>query len=324
MFINRLTAFTKRILSGRLYIAMLCLIILMSIIYALLPGRLKSTDIKVGIYTEDTLLYSASDFSSGSASISYSDMLFDALDNSNSIYTYCPVTSLEELRRGVESGEFECGFYIPDGFFTGYINGEDENKIIRYETSKTTLGSAVTESVFSRIFTLCAADILYLAYDNPSYNETLKARLDTYLTGDKIFQIEDCSENRIIADNETVSINLPIRQLSVLLIVFSGLLGLLMYVGDAEKNIYMAKKAADKLLIRLATLLGAVIPIFLTAFICCVFTYKSFSAVIPLVLSAIIIILLAFFPGIFIKKSSSLSRLLPVIMLILIPLTLLL
>jgi hypothetical protein len=97
-----------------------------------------------------------------------------------------------------------------------------------------------------------------------------------------------------------------------------------MYVGDAEKNIYIAKKAADKLLIRLATLLGAVIPIFLTAFICCVLTYKSFSSVIPLVLSAIIIILLAFFPGIFIKKSSSLSRLLPVIMLILIPLTLLL
>jgi hypothetical protein len=281
-------------------------IILTSVVYVLLPARIKSTDIKVALYMEDTP--------------GYSENLYTSLTTSGSVYNYIQTDSLEELRDGVEAGKFECGFYIPEGFFHGYINGlTDTPKIIRYETASTTLGNAVTESVFSQIFKLCAADILYLAYDNTKSNSTLAQRLDSYLNGDRIFQIEDHSENRIIEKDTLTPVNIPIRQLSLLLIIFSGFLGLLTHIRDAEKGIYIALTNTRRFSLRLAALFGAITPILLVSIICCLVTYGNFNDVLLLLAAALGAVIFSIFPGVFFKKSSSLARLLPVLMLILIP-----
>jgi hypothetical protein len=318
MFFNRLIVFIKRILSSKLYLAMMVSIIVMSVIYALLPARVKSTDIRVALYM-DTLPSDAVTTDTLQTN-DYGSELYSQLKSSGSVYTYCLTDSLEELREGVESGKFECGFYIPEGFFNGYIAGSSDcPKIIRYETASTTLGSAITESVFSRIFRLCAADILYVAYDNPESNGILLQRLNSYLNGDRIFQIEDHSANLILDEDVSTPVNLPVRQLALLLIIFSGLLGLLMYVGDNEKNIYIVLSAGQKFSIRLTALLGSVIPMFLVSLVCCLVTYRNPDCILPLLISAVCVVIFAYFPGILFKKRSSLARLLPVIMLILIP-----
>jgi hypothetical protein len=324
MFFNRLTVFTKRIFANRLYLAMLVCLIILSVIYALLPANVKTTDIKVALYIEDSLPYNAvydTASSSGDAfsTDTYGDELYLLLADSGSVYTYSLSASLEELRENVESGRFECGFYIPSGFFEGYINGlSDTPKIVRYETASTTLGNAITESVFSQIFKLCAADILYLAYNNTASNDALFQHLEAYINGDKIFRIEEHSADRILDNTVSAPVNIPVRELSVLLIILSGLLGLLMYVSDAERNIYIALSGFQKFTIRLTTLLSSVMPMLLVSLVCCLVTYKNRS-VLPLLLSAAGVIVFAVFPGVLFKKSSSLARLLPVIMLILIP-----
>lgn len=308
--INRLQVLTKRILSSKLYIAMMAAIIFLSILYASLPTRTKSPDIRVGIYAVDEY---------------FADQLINSLYASGTIYTFYKADNQEILREDVEAGRAECGFYIPNGFFTDYVYGAvDTEPMILYNTSATTLGNAISESVFSHIFKLCAADILFIAYDDYTQNSELISRLDYYINSDQIFQIEDHSNKRIVESGVDVPINIPVYQASFLLIIFSGLLGLLMYLKDAEKNYYIALNHTEVCSIKLCNILGALLPILAVSIVCCIITYRNMRHIPMLVLGTLGVIIFDFFPGMLFKKSSSLVKLLPIIMLVLIPLVIIL
>lgn len=310
-FFNRLYAFTKRILCSKLYIIMLASVIALTTIYSVLPDKVKETDIRVGIYFEE-----------------YNERcqeLMDSFANSNTIYTFYVTDSLEQLRRNVESGKDECGFYIPSGFFDDYIKGiADDNTILQYTSSHTTMANSIGETIFCHIFKLYSTDILLFSYDSPEQDDELRELMNYYISSDELFRIEERSSDSYYSEDITQPLQIPVLEVSMLLIIFAGLLGLLVYVKDAEQGYYIALRNTNRLSIKLSCILGAILPMLIVSIICCTIAYGDVSMLLQIVISALAVCIFDFIPGFAFKKSSSLIKLLPIIMLALIPLVIVL
>ena len=157
-FINRFTALFKRILTKKIYIVMLCLIVAFTAIYKLLPAREKSADIKVGIYCED-----ASD---------YSEQFEELILSGNKLYRFYFTDSEAALLTDIQSGQAECGYVIPEGFFSDYIADENtKNHITLYSLPSTTLAAAITETFYYNVLRVCSYDILIDCTDLYEYRD---------------------------------------------------------------------------------------------------------------------------------------------------------
>lgn len=310
-FLNRLYAFTKRILYSRLYIIMIVSIIALTVIYTILPDKVKETDIKVGIYFEE---YDER-----------SKELMNSITTSNTIYSFYLAESPEQLRQNVESGKDECGFYIPEGFFEDYVQGiADDNIILQYTSSHTTMANSIGETLFCHIFKFYSTDILIFSYDTPEQDNELRELMERYISSDELFRIEERSSDSYYSEDITQPLQIPVLEVSVLLIIFAGLLGLLVYVKDEEKGYYIALRASNRLSLKLGCILGAILPVFLVSILCCAIAYGDVSMLLQIVISALAVCIFDFIPGFAFKKSSSLIKLLPIIMLALIPLVIVL
>ena len=100
---------------------MLGVLLILTGIYALLPAKSQSTEIRVAVYLEDTSAYTT--------------QFKEELDASASLYQFYYVDASTDVIRDVQAGDAECGFVLPDGFFSGYIAGSGEPKVSLYETS---------------------------------------------------------------------------------------------------------------------------------------------------------------------------------------------
>ena len=94
---------------------MLGVLLILTGIYALLPAKSQSTEIRVAVYLEDTSAYTT--------------QFKEELDASASLYQFYYVDASTDVIRDVQAGDAECGFVLPDGFFSGYIAGSGEPKI---------------------------------------------------------------------------------------------------------------------------------------------------------------------------------------------------
>ena len=106
---------------------MLGVLLILTGIYALLPAKSQSTEIRVAVYLEDTSAYTT--------------QFKEELDASASLYQFYYVDASTDVIRDVQAGDAECGFVLPDGFFSGYIAGSGEPKVSLYETSASTQSS---------------------------------------------------------------------------------------------------------------------------------------------------------------------------------------
>ena len=99
---NRLIVAWKRILHRKLYWCMLGVLLILTGIYALLPAKSQSTEIRVAVYLEDTSAYTT--------------QFKEELDASASLYQFYYVDASTDVIRDVQAGDAECGFVLPDGF----------------------------------------------------------------------------------------------------------------------------------------------------------------------------------------------------------------
>lgn len=301
-FLNRFTVFSKRILTRKIYLLMLAFIIAITAVYKLLPEKSSSADIRVALYNMDK---------SG-----YADKLFDKLENSNSLYKFYVTDSETDVINDVKSGKAECGYVIPQGFFTSYINGNaGDREIIQYVIPSTTLASTINETVFSSIFSLCADEILILGANIPEYNNELSERIHEYMNSDEIFRISDITSGEFVYENMIYHINIPVYEIILLLTLFSGLLGLLIYMQDSERGIYVALNKWQLAEIKSISILTAILPIILTGFVASILTY-GFSSKLPYLCGfGITVYVVAFLLDFIIKKSTRLTKVLPLTML---------
>lgn len=300
--LNRFIVFSKRIFTKKIYLLMLAFIIVTAGVYKLLPEKNKSADIKVVIYSKDTS--------------EYTDILYDKLTNSNSLYNFYFTDSEENAVSDVKSGKAECGYVIPENFFNGYINGNTENRIVQHVIPSTTLAATINETIFSCIFEICANDILALGADVHEYDEELSDRLNNYMNSDVIFRISDITDGEFTFENIIYHINIPVYELILTLVIFSGLLGLLIYIQDSERGIYLSLRKSELTQIKSLSILTAILPILFTGLVSSLITEGISAKLINICIFSLFTFITVFLLGFIIKKSTLLTKVLPLIMLI--------
>ncbi|MCM1288782.1 MAG: hypothetical protein NC240_10770 [Clostridium sp.] len=301
-FKNVFTVYQKRIFTKKMYIFTLVMLLALTIIYKCLPDAEKAADIKVGIYMEDAG-YQA-------------DRLAGSIKDLSSVYSFYIADSEKQLTDNIKSGHTECGYVIPEGFFDSYISGlSGEHNIILYTAPGTTLSEAISETLFSNIYKLCSGDILHYAAAAPDLEEQLDLLLHSYIEGDEIFRVSDSTGGRYIAGTEIYTIDIPVYELSLILMIFAGLLGLLTYMNDSEREIFIALPDSDRLLLLTSAIASAVLPIYALSIVSCAITYGTTTRLAALSLCAF----LSFGGSVLLKpiirKSTVLKKVLPVIML---------
>ncbi len=296
--LNRFSVLTKRILAHKLYIVMLASIVLLTICYKLLPSSNKSADIVVDIYYED--------------SSSYADELRYELEEMNSIYTFVEVTSVDDIIYDLKSGKIECGFFIPDGFFASYIYGENQ-QILVYTTPATTFSATISESIFSNIMEVCAEAILIDQTNNPDLNDELASRLDAYINSDDIFTLKSTVSGEYDFKENEYTINLPVNELSIIYIIFSALLGLLLFYRDKEKNMYIALKSKEVHVLKLISITTAIVPIFIVCLLSNILLFGMNSDTLFLPILAILSFVCTYLLSYIIRKSTRLAGVLPLV-----------
>ncbi len=303
MFFKRLIIFIKRMCIKKMYIALLLSLIMLTAIYKLLPEQKQTTDIKAGICFE--------------ADSDYSTSIVNRLMNKNSIYTFYLAPDKEELLKDVKSGYAECGFYIPDTFFDDYIRGiVSDNKVVCYTVPSSTLAPAITETVFNIIYRVCSEEILLFSSDMHEYNKELSDSFDDYLSSDDIFKLSDTISGEFKYEDIVFRINIPVYEISLILILFSALLGLLIFMQDNERNIYIALNGSERFCIETANILAALIPIFLTSMITNLYMYNSIKKILFICVFTLATYVFSLLIGLITKKSTHLNKVLPLIMLI--------
>lgn len=299
---NRFIALTKRIMYKKMYIAILLIMVLLTGIYQLLPVKSQSADIKVAMYSED---------SSG-----YYESLVSYLGDINSIYTFYSVDSHEQLIKDVKSGYAECGYLIPDGFFQAYVTGTAwDNPISLYITPASTFHAVINETFFSAMVSICAEDILLYAVDNPTWNKELKEGLEFYRNSPEVFTIADTTTGEFTFENMMYHIDLPMAEIVSVLLLFSGLLGLLLFLHDTEKKIYVALSSKELFQVRTLSILTSIIPVAAMGTLCLYVTFGFGMYVVFGLAAAIISFVIAMLMGFIIRKSTLLEKVLPLIML---------
>lgn len=302
-FINRFTVFTKRILAHKMYLVMLAVLVLLTAVYKLLPSKEQSTDIKAAIYCEDNS--------------EYFPLLMDEIQSSNSIYTFYLVESEDALIKDVKSSYAECGFMIPDVFFESFIKGTaDANPIRMYKTPAAALSFSICETIFSNMYQVVAEDIMLYCTDLDEYDAELSKLYQYYTSSDEIFLLRDVTDHQFDFKTMVYRINIPVYEITLLLVLFAGLLGLLLYQQDKEKKIYLALNGKNLFQIKSLSIGTSLLPILCVGFVCNLIIYGFAKQVLFVLLASLMVFILTIFLSLIIRKSTLLEKVLPLIMLI--------
>lgn len=299
---NRIIVFSKRILSNKIYIAMLISMVAIALLYLFVPDSSKSTSIRVAIYCEDNSDYYV--------------RLQNELDSINSLYDFYYVESLSRLQADVKASKAECGFYIPDGFFKSYISGDTNLLMDRYIMPSTTMAAPITDTLFSELMKVCSYDILNSQFGTDEYNAILTEKVNTYLNGDQVFTVSDSHKQQYIYENESFHIKLPVNELGMTLVILAAFLGTISFIADNEKGYYIAMSNSELFSIRLINVVTAVLPIYIVSSCCSIISYGFTGSILLLLTVAVTSSVMAIIAGFVFKQRKSMIIFLPLIMLI--------
>lgn len=296
---NYLIVSLKRMLSRKLYLGLLLFLMALTILYQLLPVQSRSTEIRAAVCLEDDS--------------SYTDALKKELHDSASLYQFYYVSSKDSLIEDVQSGYAECGFYVPESFFEQYIAGTCENKIEQYETPESTLSATICETLFHFIFKVTSPQILVNTIGDSSLNAELETRMHEYMTSDTIFRMSSVTNGAYDYKENSYRMNLPIREVSCLLLLFSVLFGLMIFFEDRERGIYIALPARQQFSIQCAMLCASILPAYTIGMGCNLIAYGT-AHLLDVSLVAVLSTLFATSLSFVLKKSRTLAKLLPLLL----------
>lgn len=280
---------------------MLGVLLILTGIYALLPAKSQSTEIRVAVYLEDTSAYTT--------------QFKEELDAGASLYQFYYADTSTDVIRDVQSGDAECGFVLPDGFFSGYITGSGDPKVSLYETSASTLSPAISETFFHYIFKVASPQILVDTINDATLSEELKSRMQAYMDSDTIFRMSSVTDGAYDYKENTYRIQLPIYECTCLLVLFASLFSLMLFLQDQERGIYIALSDRRRYGI-LCTGLGAgILPVYGIGILCNGITYGT-TTLLQVTLVSLLAYLLSFVLSLFIRKSRTLAKWIPVLLLV--------
>lgn len=309
--LNRLKVMLKRSIKQPLNIIMLLILIAVLIIYKNLPAEEKSEYIPVVIYSDDTS--------------QEAEKMVDDLLSRNSIFVFYKASSLDQIYDDIASKKAEMGFYIPEGFMDSCCDMKTLKPIILYRTAVPELQSLAKEEVFSTFFDYGALKILKYKMDSfEEFDNINKEELNTltdrffkeYKESDSIFTVEDMSGGKYNTLNSIQPTALPIRKIAGFIILAAGLLGVLSYLYDKEKGLYLRLTTKENLTLRMIHIISTILPVTLVAYITLVISdpSKALSTLGTMVLYGIATWAVAFLFSFIFRKSVVFEKVLPLIL----------
>lgn len=175
----------------------------------------------------------------------------ELLEN-NSVYTFYLCDSEEMLYEDVRSGNAQCG-YVFNSNVTEKIKDKKYDKIVKMVKKENSLiASVVNESFFSAYFKYFTKIILIdyvetnkgfsgmdpegLVQLEGAYNVYLESDVTAGVDFEMLGDGEDFSETEIIEVKESV---FPLRSIMAILIMAGGMLGVVTWLSDREKGVFI-------------------------------------------------------------------------------------
>lgn len=221
----------------------------------------EPASVKVGLYSE--------------CESEMADKLIYNLINKYESVSFTKCSSISQLKDKVISGDFECGYVIPDNFAEKVACNDLNNIVELYTSPGTFLASLSNEYIFSEIFKeyalnelseyITAQDIFKIT-DVTSLNHELRTMYEKYLESGDTFSFRYINaENQIIDDTNLLSsyFLLSIKGIIALVIMFVAFIGTFYLYKDKKSGIFRAFNGITEPLCKMS-------EIFSLTFIACI------------------------------------------------------
>lgn len=190
------------------------------------------------------------------------------IDSSNHTINFYQCDSPEKLYQDIIENQASCGYLLPKNLEKKLQQYKDSNqpvlKSIRPSREKSTL--IIDEIVYSNLYTTLAFDLLsnHVASKTGLHDpDTLKILYERYRKGEVFieFQTENGNKNEILQESDTNYMLLPVRGITAVLLLLSGMTGTLFWYQDNVRNVFVWLQAQEKRTVRLLYL---TVPVFIT------------------------------------------------------------
>ena len=135
------------------------------------------------------------------------------------------------------------------------------------------------------------------------------------MNSDTIFRMSSVTDGAYDYKENTYRIQLPIYECTCLLVLFASLFSLMLFLQDQERGIYIALSGKRRYGILCTGLLAGILPIYGIGMLCNGITYGT-ATLLQVTLVSLLAYLLSLVLSVFIKKSRTLAKWIPVLLLI--------
>lgn len=203
------------------------------------------------------------------------------LDSSNRSVHFYRCNSKEELIHDVKSSRASSGYLIPAHLEEKLKQHEQKEEpiIYSYRHADAITTKIIDEIIYSNLYSSYSYDILsefiHQKSGTPS-DERLQELYRHYQDGYSFiqFEYEDGSQNKILQSRDANYMMLPVRGMTAILILLTGMIGTLFWYEDERNKLFIRLTASKKPVISLLYLaipclmagIAGIIAIFLTGF----------------------------------------------------------
>ena len=259
-----------------------------------------------------------------------SDSLADALYDYEGAYDFIPYDNEDMLYKDVTNRTLICGYILPEDL-SRRINGNDmSDSITVLIQPDVTIQGAINEIVFSQLIKVQG---LYIITDyvhnmpqsghmDVDYASQLKRYYDSYLRSDVTFHMKystyGTNGTKELEDAENATVVFPARGILSILVFLAGIFGGILYLRDKEKGVFGTVSAPYKnvclvLYTFIPALLFSIVMLLSIGFLG-IFT-KASTEIMSIIFYTLLIAAFTILLVKILKKSSTLSALLPVLLL---------
>ena len=200
------------------------------------------------------------------------DMMRRLLDKDEGMFSFTEQESREELIRNVAAEKAECGFVIPATLFEDMRKGKTKALITLVASPGSTMSLVAAETLFARLYPEVAKRRMGDYFTKESaikeYSPELFDIKDVYsiyesiYTGGGTFSFDyEGGKEYVPPTKEGMALS-PVRGLLAVLVMLSGLTGLMTYYRYAENPVY--EKTGIRLVLCLTPMLAAALVSLLT------------------------------------------------------------
>ncbi len=211
------------------------------------------------------------------------NVVMDNLTGNSDLVKFYKSDSLTELRTDVLTNDAECGIVFTDGVWDALVEEDADEKIVIYQSSKSSYTDYIQEMVYSAFFSELAQYRLesYLdKYSLQSYvteaerNEYIEARYDEYMKEGGTFEIYFTDESMdsgndvssVAGDNSYLF--KPVRGILAVIMMAASLAGAVFRTIDEKDGVYKTLSYREKPYINLAAVFIPTMLSCITALVC--------------------------------------------------------